>query len=158
MYKRQLFSSLDSIAGPGAIFATNTSSLKVSEIAASTGRRDRFIGLHFFNPVPVMQLVEVVRTAETVDEAFNAGLSFVAALGKTAVACKDTTGFVVNRLLVPYLLDAIRAVEAGVANIRDIDNGMMFGCGYPMGPLTLLDYVGLDTTDHVAHILSLIHI
>lgn len=151
--KNELFKELDKLCPERTVFASNTSSLKISEMAAPTSRPDRFVGLHFFNPVPVMKLVEVVRTPPTSDETFQTALDFVKSLEKTAVACKDTTGFVVNRLLVPYLLDAIRALEAGVASKEDIDNGMMLGCGYPMGPLTLLDFVGLDTTLSIANIM-----
>ncbi|MBS1261686.1 MAG: 3-hydroxybutyryl-CoA dehydrogenase [Calditrichaeota bacterium] len=152
--KAELFRDLDAIAKPEAIFASNTSSLKIREIAAATNRRDRFLGLHFFNPAPVMKLVEVVRADEVSEQVYAAALAFVERLGKVAVACRDTTGFVVNRLLVPYLLDAIRAFEAGVAGVRDIDNGMMYGCGYPMGPLALLDFIGHDTTEHVADVMT----
>jgi 3-hydroxybutyryl-CoA dehydrogenase len=151
--KQDLFKILDGITSPEAIFASNTSSLKVVDMAKATKRPDKFIGLHFFNPVPIMKLVEVVRTPETSDEAFNAGLEFTKSLNKIPVACKDTTGFVVNRLLIPYLLDAIRALEADVASVEDIDNGMKLGCGYPMGPLTLLDFVGLDTTLYISKIM-----
>lgn len=152
--KREMFSALDSICGADAIFASNTSSIKIGDIASATGRPERFVGLHFFNPVPVMKLVEVVRTEATTEGAFGKAFGFVESLGKKPVACGDTTGFVVNRLLVPYLLDAIRALEAGVASRDDIDKAMKLGCGYPMGPLTLLDFVGLDTTLYIAGIMS----
>lgn len=151
--KNEVFKELDELCPEHTIFASNTSSLKISDMAVPTNRPDRFVGLHFFNPVPVMKLVEVVRAPSTSDEAYQAAIDFVESLGKTAVACKDTTGFVVNRLLVPYLLDAIRALEADVASKEDIDNAMMLGCGYPMGPLTLLDFVGLDTTLSIANIM-----
>ena len=151
--KRELFSELDKITGGNAIFATNTSSLKVSDIAEAVNRRDRFIGLHFFNPAPVMKLVEVIRTDDTSDETYKTCIDFVGKIGKTAVTCKDTTGFVVNRLLTPYLLDAVRALEAGTASVKDIDNGMKLGCGYPMGPLTLIDFIGVETVNHIAHIM-----
>ncbi len=152
--KNGLFAELDRIVGKDTIFTSNTSSLKVVDMARSTKRKDRFIGTHFFNPVPVMKLVEIVRTDETSDEAFEAAMEFARQLDKVPVACIDTTGFVVNRLLVPYLLDAIRAFEAGIASVQDIDNAMMLGCGYPMGPLTLLDFVGLETTHYIAGIMS----
>jgi len=151
--KREMFSTLDSLCGDEAIFASNTSSLKIGDIASATGRPERFVGLHFFNPVPVMKLVEVVKTDVTARDVFDKAFSFVESLGKNPIACGDTTGFVVNRLLVPYLLDAIRALEAGVASRDDIDKGMKLGCGYPMGPLTLLDFVGLDTTVYIAGIM-----
>lgn len=151
--KNEVFKDLDRLCPKHAVFASNTSSLNILDMAKATNRPDRFVGLHFFNPVPVMKLVEVVRTPSTSDEAFETAMDFVRSLGKTPVACKDTTGFVVNRLLIPYLLDAIRALEAGIASPEDIDNGMMLGCGYPMGPLTLLDFVGLDTTLYIANIM-----
>ena len=151
--KREMFATLDSLCGDEAIFASNTSSLKIGDIASATGRPERFVGLHFFNPVPVMKLVEVVKTDVTARDVFDKAFSFVESLGKNPIACGDTTGFVVNRLLVPYLLDAIRALEAGVASRDDIDKGMKLGCGYPMGPLTLLDFVGLDTTVYIAGIM-----
>jgi 3-hydroxybutyryl-CoA dehydrogenase len=152
--KNEQWKELDGMCGADTIFATNTSSLKVRDQAAATNRPDRFVGMHFFNPVPVMKLVEVVRTDQTGDEAFKAALSWVKSIDKVGVACIDTTGFVVNRLLVPYLLDGIRAYEAGIATVTDIDNAMMLGCGYPMGPLTLLDFVGLDTTHYIAGIMT----
>jgi 3-hydroxybutyryl-CoA dehydrogenase len=147
--KRKLYSRLDTICKPETIFASNTSSLPVIEMAAATKRPDRVGGLHFFNPVPVMKLVEVVKTISTSDETVGILTSF----GKTVVLAKDTPGFIVNLLLVPYLLDAIRALERGVASREDIDNGMKLGCGHPMGPLTLLDFVGLDTTYYIANIM-----
>jgi len=151
--KRELFASLDKLCPAGTIFASNTSSLTITEIATATKRPQRFVGLHFFNPVPVMKLVEVVRTIVTDAGVYDEMVSFGAKLGKTAVRANDSTGFIVNRLLVPYLLDAIRALEEGVGSIEDIDNSMKLGCGYPMGPLTLLDFVGLDTTYYISQIM-----
>ncbi|HYL64833.1 MAG TPA: 3-hydroxybutyryl-CoA dehydrogenase [Candidatus Methylomirabilis sp.] len=151
--KHELFKTLDGICPPGTIFASNTSSLTITEIAAATKRPQRFVGLHFFNPVPVMKLVEVVRTIATDDAVYEEMVAFGARLGKTPVRAHDSTGFIVNRLLVPYLLDAIRALEEGVGSIEDIDNSMKLGCGHPMGPLTLLDFVGLDTTYYIAQIM-----
>jgi len=151
--KRELFSALDSICPPSTIFASNTSSLTITEIAAATKRPERFVGLHFFNPVPVMKLVEVVRTIATDPAVYEEMVAFGAKLGKSPVRAHDSTGFIVNRLLVPYLLDAIRALEEGVGSIEDIDNSMKLGCGHPMGPLTLLDFVGLDTTYFIANIM-----
>jgi len=151
--KRELFLSLDDICGENTLFATNTSSLTVTDLAAATGRPDRMLGLHFFNPVPRMKLVEIVRSLQTSEETFRVARDFVERLEKQPIVCKDTSGFVVNRLLVPYLLDAVRALEHNLAGIRDIDTGMELGCGYPMGPLKLLDFVGLDTTVHIANIM-----
>jgi 3-hydroxybutyryl-CoA dehydrogenase len=151
--KRELFAKLDSMCPPRAIFASNTSSLTITEISTATKRPDRFVGLHFFNPVPVMKLVEVVRTIATDEKVYEEMVAFGAKLGKTAVRAHDSTGFIVNRLLVPYLLDSIRALEEGVGSIEDIDNSMKLGCGHPMGPLTLLDFVGLDTTYYIANIM-----
>ena len=151
--KRELFSTLDALCPASTIFASNTSSLTITEIAASTKRPQRFVGLHFFNPVPVMKLVEVVRTIATDPAVYEEMVAFGAKLGKTPVRAHDSTGFIVNRLLVPYLLDAIRALEEGVGSIEDVDNSMKLGCGYPMGPLTLLDFVGLDTTYYIANIM-----
>ena len=151
--KNALFKELDGLCGPGTIFASNTSSLTIAELAAATKRADRFAGLHFFNPVPLMPLVEVVRTVTTSDQTFKRVFAFAASLHKEPVAAKDNSGFIVNLLLVPYLLDAIRAVERGVGSVPDIDKAMQLGCGYPMGPLTLLDLVGLDTTHHIAEIM-----
>jgi len=151
--KRELWTSLDKVCPKAAIFASNTSSLSITEMAAFTQRPNRFLGLHFFNPVPVMKLVEVIRTVATDGQVFNEVLAFATKLGKTAVRTTDRTGFIVNRLLVPYLLDAVRALEEGVATIEDIDNSMKLGCGHPMGPLTLLDFVGLDTTYYIANIM-----
>lgn len=151
--KRKTFGNLDREVKDEALFATNTSSLTVTQLAMSTARPDRFVGLHFFNPVPVMKLVEVVRTLLTSDEAFDAAMEWSKSLGKEPIACRDNSGFIVNRLLVPYLLDAIRAYEEGVGSVEDIDKGMQLGCGYPMGPFTLLDFVGLDTTYYIANIM-----
>jgi 3-hydroxybutyryl-CoA dehydrogenase len=151
--KNALWKELDGLCGGGTIFASNTSSLTIAAMAAATKRSDRFVGLHFFNPVPLMQLVEVVRTVTTSEETFKRAFAFAQSLGKEAVAAKDNSGFIVNLLLVPYLLDAIRAVEHGVGSVGDIDKAMQLGCGYPMGPLTLLDFVGLDTTYKIAEIM-----
>jgi 3-hydroxybutyryl-CoA dehydrogenase len=143
--KLEMWKEVDGIAGEGAFFATNTSSLPVSEQAAATGRPERFLGLHFFNPAQVMPLLEVVRAEGTGDEAYDLGFEVGGRLGKTTVAAGDNRGFIVNRLLVPYMLDAIRALEQGVGSIEDIDTGMKAGASHPMGPLTLADFVGLDT-------------
>jgi 3-hydroxybutyryl-CoA dehydrogenase len=151
--KRDLFGALDKLCPESTIFASNTSSLTIMEIATATKRPQRFAGLHFFNPVPVMKLVEVVRTIATDSEVYEELVAFGTKLGKTAVRANDSTGFIVNRLLVPYLLDAIRALEEGVGSIEDIDNSMKLGCGHPMGPLTLLDFVGLDTTYYISQIM-----
>lgn len=151
--KRELFSALDTLCPPHTIFASNTSSLNITEIAAATKRPQRFVGLHFFNPVPIMKLVEVVRTIATDPAVYEEMVQFGAKLGKTPVRAHDGGGFIVNRLLVPYLLDAIRAFEEGVGSVVDIDNSMKLGCGYPMGPFTLLDFVGLDTTLYISQIM-----
>jgi len=151
--KRELFAALDTICPAAAIFASNTSSLTIIEMAAATKRPQRFVGLHFFNPVPVMKLVEVVKTIATDPAVYEEMVAFGVKLGKTPVRAKDGGGFIVNRLLVPYLLDAIRALEEGVGSIEDIDNSMKLGCGHPMGPLTLLDFVGLDTTYYISKIM-----
>jgi 3-hydroxybutyryl-CoA dehydrogenase len=151
--KKELFAELDRICGDSAIFCSNTSSLTITELAAATRRPDRFAGLHFFNPVPVMKLVEVVRTIATSDDTIETLLEFARSLGKEPVLAKDNSGFIVNRLLVPYLLDAVRALEEGVGSREDIDRGMELGCGHPMGPLKLLDFVGLDTTYAIAEIM-----
>ena len=151
--KRELFGALDRVCPERTIFASNTSSLPIIEIAASTKRPKRFVGLHFFNPVPVMKLVEVVRTIATDPAVYEEMIAFGTKLGKTPVRANDGGGFIVNRLLVPYLLDAIRALEQGVGSIVDIDNSMKLGCGYPMGPFTLLDFVGLDTTYYISQIM-----
>jgi len=151
--KRELFSRASQVCSENAIFASNTSSLSITEIMTAASRPDRFLGLHFFNPVPLMKLVEVVRTIVTREEAESAALEFVRATGKTPIRTSDRTGFIVNRLLVPYILDAIRALENGVGSIEEIDAGMKLGCGHPMGPFTLLDFVGLDTTYYIAGIM-----
>ncbi|HZR58319.1 MAG TPA: 3-hydroxyacyl-CoA dehydrogenase family protein [Terriglobales bacterium] len=151
--KKAMYASLDGIVKKDAIFATNTSSISVTELLTSTKRPERFIGLHFFNPVPLMKLVEVVRTIATAPEVYDMAYEFAKKLGKVPVRTSDKTGFIVNRLLVPYLLDAVRAYEEGVGSIEDIDNAMKLGCGYPMGPFTLLDFVGLDTTYYITHVM-----
>ncbi len=151
--KNDLWKELDALCPAHTIFASNTSSLTIAAMASATARADRFVGLHFFNPVPLMQLVEVVRTVTTSPATFDRAMAFAKSLGKEAVAAKDNSGFIVNLLLVPYLLDAIRALEHGVASTVDIDNAMKLGCGYPMGPLTLLDFVGNDTTYKIAEIM-----
>jgi len=151
--KNVLWKELDGLCAGGTIFASNTSSLTIAAMARATSRPDRFVGLHFFNPVPLMQLVEVVRTVTTSEESFKRAFAFARSLGKEAVAAKDNSGFIVNLLLVPYLLDAVRALEHGVGSVSDIDKAMQLGCGYPMGPLTLLDFVGLDTTYKIAEIM-----
>ncbi|HEU4334891.1 MAG TPA: 3-hydroxybutyryl-CoA dehydrogenase [Candidatus Eisenbacteria bacterium] len=151
--KREVFSTLDRVCAPDAVLATNTSSLSVTEIAAFATKPERVLGLHFFNPVPLMKLVEVIRALPTNDASFERALAYVAAIDKTPVVAKDAPGFVVNRLLVPYMLDAIRVYESGLASREDIDNGMKLGCGHPMGPLTLIDFVGLDTTYFIANIM-----
>ena len=151
--KNELFGYLDGVCPEATIFASNTSSLTVTAMAAATSRPDRFVGLHFFNPVPVMKLVEVVRTIVTSRETFAAATAFAKRVGKVPIAARDNSGFVVNLLLVPYMLDAIRQLERGVATIGDIDKAMTLGCGYPMGPFTLGDFVGLDTLMHVAEIM-----
>lgn len=151
--KNELFSALDDLCGPETIFASNTSSLTITDMAAASGRSDRVVGLHFFNPVPVMELVEVVRTIATSDEAFDAAFAFAEALGKKPITAKDNSGFVVNLLLVPYMLDAIRQLERGVASMEDIDQAMTLGLGYPMGPFTLCDFVGIDTVLRISEIM-----
>jgi 3-hydroxybutyryl-CoA dehydrogenase len=149
--KNAMWKTLDGLCPAHTIFASNTSSLTIAAMAAATARPDRMVGLHFFNPVPVMKLVEVVKTVTTSDETFARAFEFSRKLGKDPIAAKDNSGFVVNLLLVPYLIDAINALEHGVASVEDIDKGMMLGTGYPMGPFTLLDYVGLDTTYYIAN-------
>ncbi|HET7290860.1 MAG TPA: 3-hydroxybutyryl-CoA dehydrogenase [Vicinamibacteria bacterium] len=151
--KGEVYRALDQACPAATIFASNTSSLSITEMAAFTKRGDRFVGLHFFNPVPLMKLVEVVRSPLTSAAAFDEAYAFARSLGKEPIKATDRTGFIVNRLLVPYLLDAIRALEEGVGTIEDIDRGMQLGCGYPMGPLTLLDFVGNDTTYYIANIM-----
>jgi 3-hydroxybutyryl-CoA dehydrogenase len=150
--KRKMFASIDSIVKPSAIFASNTSSISITEIMTATKRPGQFVGLHFFNPVPLMKLVEVARTIVTTDDAFETACAFGTKLGKVPVRTSDKTGFIVNRLLVPYLMDAIRAFEEGVGSVSD-DASMKLGCGYPMGPFTLLDFVGLDTTYYITHVM-----
>jgi 3-hydroxybutyryl-CoA dehydrogenase len=153
--KRDTYNQLDAVCQPACIFASNTSSLSITEMMTATRpeRQARFVGLHFFNPVPLMKLVEVVRTILTDPEVYETAVEFGRRLGKVPVRADDRSGFIVNRLLVPYLLDSIRALEEGVGSIVDIDNGMKLGCGHPMGPLTLLDFVGLDTTYYIAEIM-----
>lgn len=151
--KKKIYTALDAIVKKDAIFASNTSSISITELMIATKRPERFIGLHFFNPVPIMKLVEVVRTIATTDEVFETAYEFGRKLGKVPVRTSDKTGFIVNRLLVPYLLDAIRAYEEGVGSIEDIDNAIKLGVGHPMGPFTLLDFVGLDTTYYITHVM-----
>jgi 3-hydroxybutyryl-CoA dehydrogenase len=151
--KRRTYAALEPIVGAHTIFASNTSSLCITELAAATTRPDRFGGLHFFNPVPLMKLVEVIRALTTSEETYQAMFAFAQSLGKEPITAPDRPGFIVNRLLVPYLLDAIRAYENGLGTLDDIDKGMKLGCGYPMGPFTLLDFVGLDTTYYIANIM-----
>jgi 3-hydroxybutyryl-CoA dehydrogenase len=151
--KRRAYAAIDQVVGPQTIVVSNTSSLCITELAAVTTRADRFGGLHFFNPVPLMKLVEVVRALTTSDETYQTVCAFARSLGKEPITAPDRPGFIVNRLLVPYLLDAIRAFENGLGTIDDIDAGMKLGCGHPMGPFTLLDFVGLDTTYYIANIM-----
>ena len=151
--KNGLWRELDVLCPAHTIFASNTSSLTIAAMASATSRADRMVGLHFFNPVPLMKLVEVVRTVTTSEETFRRAFDFAKSLGKEPIAAKDNSGFVVNLLLVPYLIDAINALEHGVASVADIDKGMQLGTGYPMGPFTLLDFVGLDTTYKIAEIM-----
>ena len=151
--KKEMYAALDGIVKKDAIFASNTSSISITELMTATKRPERFVGLHFFNPVPLMKLVEVVRTIATADDVYQTAYEFGKKLGKVPVRTSDKTGFIVNRLLVPYLLDAIRAYEEGVGSIEDIDNAMKLGCGHPMGPFTLLDFVGLDTTYYITHVM-----
>lgn len=151
--KKELFAALDRACPPATILASNTSSIPIIELAAVTRRPERVVGLHFFNPVPVMKLVEVIRTIRSAEEVVAAARAFGESLGKRPILAKDRAGFIVNVLLVPYLLDAVRLVEQGVATREDVDEGMRLGCGYPMGPLQLLDFVGIDTTCAIAEIL-----
>jgi len=151
--KKKMFAALDAIVKKGAIFASNTSSISITELMVSSGRADCFLGLHFFNPVPLMKLVEVIPSIATGEPALQTAYEFARKLGKVPVRARDQSGFIVNRLLVPYLLDAIRAYEEGVGSIPDIDNAMKLGCGYPMGPFTLLDFVGLDTTYYITEVM-----
>jgi len=151
--KKKTYAAVEAVVSPSTLLASNTSSLCITELAAATTRPDKFVGLHFFNPVPLMKLVEVVKALSTTDESFTRAYAFAQSLGKEPVTAPDRPGFIVNRLLVPYLLDAIRAYEHGLGTIEDIDKGMALGCGYPMGPFTLLDFVGLDTTYYIANIM-----
>ncbi len=151
--KMKMYSEIDAIAKKHAIFASNTSSISITELMTATKRPERFIGMHFFNPVPLMKLVEVVRTVATADDVYESAYEFAKKLGKVPVRTSDKTGFIVNRLLVPYLLDAVRAYEEGVGSIEDIDNAMKLGAGYPMGPFTLLDFVGLETTYYITQVM-----
>jgi 3-hydroxybutyryl-CoA dehydrogenase len=151
--KKKMYASLDDVVKKDAIFASNTSSISVTELLTAVKRPERFVGLHFFNPVPLMKLVEVVKTIATAPDVYDAAFEFANKLGKVPVRTSDKTGFIVNRLLIPYLLDAIRAYEEGVGSIEDIDNAMKLGCGYPMGPFMLLDFVGLDTTYYITQVM-----
>ena len=151
--KNSLWKELDALCPPQTIFASNTSSLTIAAMAAATARADRMVGLHFFNPVPLMKLVEVVKTVTTSAETMDRAFAFARALGKEPIAAKDNSGFVVNLLLIPYLLDAITQLERNVASVEDIDRGMTLGTGYPMGPFALLDFVGLDTIEKIAEIM-----
>ena len=151
--KREMFAVLDATVGAEAILASNTSSICITELAAATRRRDRVLGLHFFSPVPIMKLLEVIRGLETSDETYNQAIEFGRSLGKDPVTAPDRPGFIVNRLLVPYLMNAVRAFESGAGTIEDIDKSMTLGCGYPMGPFALLDFIGLDTTCYIANIM-----
>ena len=151
--KNAMWKELNGVCPPTTIFASNTSSLTIAAMAAACGRPDKMLGMHFFNPVPLMKLVEVVKTITTSDEAFDTAFEFVKKLGKEPIRAKDNSGFVVNLLLIPYMIDAINALEANVASVEDIDKAMQLGAGYPMGPFTLLDFVGLDTTYKIAEIM-----
>ncbi len=151
--KKKMYAAIDAVVKKDAVFASNTSSISITELMAATKRPERFVGLHFFNPVPLMKLVEVVRTVATANDVYESVFEFAKKLGKVPVRTSDKTGFIVNRLLVPYLLDAIRAYEEGVGSIPDIDQAMKLGCGYPMGPFTLLDFVGLDTTYYITQVM-----
>jgi 3-hydroxybutyryl-CoA dehydrogenase len=151
--KKKTYAAVAAVVPETTILASNTSSLCITELAAATKRPDRFAGLHFFNPVPIMKLVEVIRALTTTDETYQTVFAFAQSLGKEPITAPDRPGFIVNRLLVPYLLDAIRAYENGLGTLEDIDKGMKLGCGYPMGPFTLLDFVGLDTTYYIANIM-----
>jgi 3-hydroxybutyryl-CoA dehydrogenase len=151
--KKQAYTQVEGVVGPECLMASNTSSLCITELAAATKRPDKFGGLHFFNPVPLMKLVEVINALSTSRDTFDALYGYAQAIGKEPITAPDKGGFIVNRLLVPYLLDAVRCLEEGLGTIEDIDKGMKLGCGYPMGPFTLLDFVGLDTTYYIANIL-----
>jgi 3-hydroxybutyryl-CoA dehydrogenase len=152
--KRVLYAEVEKVIGPHALLVSNTSSLCITELAAATKRPDRFCGMHFFNPVPVMKLVEVIRALTTTDETYKTVFDFAKALSKDPVTVVDRPGFIVNRLLIPYLLDAIRAYEQGLGSLEDIDTAMKLGCGHPMGPFALLDFIGLDTTYFIANIMA----
>ena len=151
--KKEIFRELDEVCKESTIFSSNTSSLSITQLMTTCKRPDRFLGLHFFNPVPVMQLVEVIKTIAVSPEVYDEVFEFARSLGKTPVSCEDRTGFLVNRLLIPYLLDAIRALENGTGSMEDIDQAMKLGCGHPMGPFQLLDFIGLDTVFHIASIM-----
>jgi 3-hydroxybutyryl-CoA dehydrogenase len=151
--KKLIFQELEQVCRDDTVFASNTSSLSITQLMTTCGRPDRFLGLHFFNPVPVMQLVEVVKTIAVSDEVYEGVFEFARSLGKSPVRCEDRTGFLVNRLLIPYLLDGIRALENGTGSMEDIDQAMKLGCGHPMGPFQLLDFIGLDTVFHIASIM-----
>jgi len=151
--KRKTFAELDRVVGEATIYCSNTSSLCIQELASNTKRPDRFAGLHFFNPVPLMKLVEVIRALTTSDDTYQKVFAFAVSLGKEPITAPDKPGFIVNRLLVPYLLDAVRSFDQGLGTVEDIDKGMKLGTGYPMGPFTLLDFVGLDTTYYIANIM-----
>jgi len=151
--KRKVFRELDGLCQPEAIFSSNTSSISIIDMASATKRPHKFLGLHFFNPVPIMKLVEIVRSIVTSDETYETAKAFCESLGKQIITAKDTPGFIVNLLLIPYLLDAVRAFESGVATKEDIDAGMKLGCNMPMGPLELLDFVGVDTTLYIADVM-----
>jgi len=151
--KRAVFSEVEAVVGPDAVFCSNTSSVCITELAAATRRPDKFAGMHFFSPVPIMNLVEVIRGLSTTDETYQRVFDFARSLGKQPVTAPDRPGFIVNRLLIPYLLSAIRALESGCGTVEDVDTAMTLGCGHPMGPFTLLDFVGLDTTYYIANIM-----
>ncbi len=151
--KRAVFSEVEAVVGPDAVFCSNTSSVCITELAAATRRPDKFAGMHFFSPVPIMNLVEVIRGLSTTDETYQRVFDFARSLGKQPVTAPDRPGFIVNRLLIPYLLSAIRAFESGCGTVEDVDTAMTLGCGHPMGPFTLLDFVGLDTTYYIANIM-----
>ena len=151
--KRAVFAAVEEVVGPDTVFCSNTSSVCITELAAGTTRPDKFIGLHFFNPVPIMSLVEVIRGLSTVDATYHRVLEFARSLGKQPVTAPDRPGFIVNRLLIPYLLSAVRAVESGCGTFEDVDTAMTLGCGHPMGPFALLDFVGVDTAYYIANIM-----